>query len=246
MRKTGMPAVKAGAIEVAASTNGQLMPPIMGAAAFIIAEFIGITYFEVIKAAFIPAVISYIALMYISHLEALKLDLRGLPAAEIPPLGKTFRSGLHYLIPLVLLVYLLMVERRSPQYAVFRSILALFAIILLRPIIHEAREGGSQYAAALWRGFQDCVASMIAGARNMVGIAVAVATGLAVAVGAGVAVRTSRSGGSTAREVAQEAPSKPSANMRIADLIKGPPPFLRSHVQTVRGRACYCQIRAMR
>ncbi len=175
MRKTGMPAVKAGAIEVAASTNGQLMPPIMGAAAFIIAEFIGITYFEVIKAAFIPAVISYIALMYISHLEALKLDLRGLPAAEIPPLGKTFRSGLHYLIPLVILVYLLMVERWSPASAVFYSILSLFAIILLRPIIHEAREGGSQYVEALWRGFQDCVAGMIAGARNMVGIAVAVA-----------------------------------------------------------------------
>ena len=79
MRKIGIPAIKAGAIEVAASTNGQLMPPIMGAAAFIIAEFIGISYFEVVVAAFIPAVISYMALMYISHLEALKLGLRGLP-----------------------------------------------------------------------------------------------------------------------------------------------------------------------
>ena len=81
-----MPAVKAGAIEVAASTNGQLMPPIMGAAAFIIAEFIGVTYFDVVKAAFIPAAIAYIALIYISHLEALKLGLRGLPAVDIPPL----------------------------------------------------------------------------------------------------------------------------------------------------------------
>jgi TRAP transporter 4TM/12TM fusion protein len=175
MVKTGMPPVKAGAIEVAASTNGQLMPPIMGAAAFIIAEFIGITYFDVIKAAFVPAVIAYVALLYISHLEALKLNLRGLPAAEVPPLGKTFRGGLHYLIPLGILVYLLIVKRWSPQSAVFYSILALFAIILLRPVVDEARTGGSRYAAALRHGTEQCIAGMIAGARNMIGIAVAVA-----------------------------------------------------------------------
>jgi TRAP transporter 4TM/12TM fusion protein len=175
MRKTGMPAVKAGAIEVAASTNGQLMPPIMGAAAFIIAEFIGITYFDVIKAAFVPAVIAYIALIYISHLEALKLGLRGLPANEIPPLGKTFRGGLHHLIPLAILIYLLIVKRWSPQSAVFYSILALFVIIVLRPIVHEVRGGGSRYATALWQGIVACVEGMVAGARNMVGIAVAVA-----------------------------------------------------------------------
>lgn len=175
MRKTGMPAVKAGAIEVAASTNGQLMPPIMGAAAFVIAEFIGVTYFDVIKAAFIPAVISYIALMYISHLEALKLGLRGLPEADIPHLGRTFRSGMHYLIPLVILVYLLLVKRWSPASAVFYSILAVFAIVLFNPIIREVRAGGSRYGAMLWRGVEDSIAGMIAGARNMVGIAVAIA-----------------------------------------------------------------------
>jgi len=175
MKKTGMPAVKAGAIEVAASTNGQLMPPIMGAAAFIIAEYIGITYFDVIKAAFIPAVIAYIALMYISHLEALKLGLRGLPAADIPPLWRTFRNGLHYLIPLAILIYLLIVNRWSAASAVFYSILALFVIILARPVVHEARSGGRQYAKALWHGVGQCFEGMIAGARNMVGIAVAVA-----------------------------------------------------------------------
>ncbi len=174
MRKTGLPAVKAGAIEVAASTNGQLMPPIMGAAAFIIAEFVGISYFEVIKAAFIPAVISYMALLYISHLEALKLGLRGLPASEIPPLGRTFRAGLHYLVPLAVLVYLLIVERWSPASAVFYAILAIFAIILGRPVIREARAGGSRMGRALRQGFEDCLWGMIAGARNMVGIAIAV------------------------------------------------------------------------
>ncbi|WP_421726094.1 TRAP transporter permease [Bauldia sp.] len=175
MRRTGLPAVKAGAIEVAASTNGQLMPPIMGAAAFIIAEFIGISYFDVIKAAFIPAVISYIALIYISHLEALKLNLRGLPRVEIPPLGKTFISGLHHLIPIVILVYLLIVERWSPQTAVFHSILALFVIILLRPVINALRNGEANLLSALGNGFSACVAGMIVGARNMIGIAVAVA-----------------------------------------------------------------------
>ena len=75
MKKVGYPDYKAGAVEVACSTNGQLMPPIMGAAAFIIAEYCNMPYMEVVKAAFIPAVASYIALMYITHLEAVKLGL---------------------------------------------------------------------------------------------------------------------------------------------------------------------------
>jgi TRAP-type uncharacterized transport system fused permease subunit len=95
MRKMGMPAIKAGAIEVAASTNGQLMPPIMGAAAFIMAEYIGISYMEVVKAAIVPALISYLALLYISHLEALKLDLKGMPKADIPHLWHTLFTAHH-------------------------------------------------------------------------------------------------------------------------------------------------------
>jgi len=90
MKKSGLPAVKAGAVEVAASVNGQIMPPIMGAAAFVMAELLGISYFTVITHAFLPAVISYIALFYISHLESVKLNIRGLSESEIPPLGKTF------------------------------------------------------------------------------------------------------------------------------------------------------------
>lgn len=175
MRRTGMPAIKAGAIEVAASTNGQLMPPIMGAAAFIIAEFVGISYFEVVKAAFIPAFIAYAGLLYISHLEALKLDLRGLHPSAIPRLGRTFIRGIHFLIPIAILIYLLAVERWSPQSAVFYAILALFVIILLRPIFEEFRSSRFNLRAALWHGVSDCVAGMITGARNMVGIVVAIA-----------------------------------------------------------------------
>ena len=130
MKRMGLPAVKAGAIEVAASTNGQIMPPIMGAAAFIIAEFIGVSYFDVVVAATIPAVTSYIALLYISDLEAQKLGLRGLPKADIPRFWSTFINGLHYLIPIIVLIYLLMVERWTASSAVFYSIIWMMLIIL--------------------------------------------------------------------------------------------------------------------
>ena len=176
MRRIGMPAVKAGAIEVAASTNGQVMPPIMGAAAFIIAEFIGISYFDVIVAAAIPAALSYIALLYISHLEAQKLGLAGLPRAEIPPLRETFLGGLHHLIPIVILVYLLIVERWSAYSAVFYSILALMVIIVARRVVASARGAGPDgLGEAVRDGFTEIYLGMVAGARNMIGIAVAVA-----------------------------------------------------------------------
>ena len=176
MRSVGMSAVKAGAIEVAASTNGQLMPPIMGAAAFIIAELIGISYFEVVKAAFIPAVSSYIALIYISHLEAMKLGLKGLPKSQIPPLGKTFRRGLHYLVPISVLIYLLMVMRWTAGTAVFYSILLMMIIILMEKVWHEMRGGGADAVRALNDGLRLIYDGLVAGARNMVNIAVAVAS----------------------------------------------------------------------
>jgi TRAP transporter 4TM/12TM fusion protein len=177
MRSIGIPAVKAGAIEVAASTNGQLMPPIMGAAAFIIAETIGIPYFEVVVAAFIPAVISYMALLYISHLEALKLGLKGLPETDIPPIGPTFRQGAHFLIPIVVLVWLLMVERWTAGSAVFYSIVVMMAIMVAQRGWREwaRRDEGGSLAAGLLEGLSDVGGGLVAGARNMVAISVAVA-----------------------------------------------------------------------
>jgi TRAP transporter 4TM/12TM fusion protein len=175
MKKIGIPATKAGAIEVAASTNGQIMPPIMGAAAFIIAEFIGVSYFEVVVAAFIPAVISYIALFYISHLEALKLGLRGLPRADIPRLRKTFVSGIHFLIPIVVLLYLLMVERWTAGSAVFYSILLLMLIIVIQHMLAAWRSGDMPAGRAFMDGLAEIYGGLIAGARNMVSIAIAVA-----------------------------------------------------------------------
>ena len=174
MRRIGMPAVKAGAIEVAASTNGQIMPPIMGAAAFIIAEFIGISYFDVVSAAIIPAVISYMALLYISHLEALKLGLRGLPRADIPRLRSTFFGGIHFLIPIVILIYLLMVERWTASSAVFYAIISMMIIIPAQHVVVALRTEAS-VIDALGQGLAEIYSGLVAGARNMVTIAVAVA-----------------------------------------------------------------------
>ena len=84
MKRVGFSAEKAGAVEVASSVNGQIMPPVMGAAAFLMVEYVGISYFEVITHAFLPALISYIALVYIVHLEALKADMQGLPKPGVP------------------------------------------------------------------------------------------------------------------------------------------------------------------
>jgi TRAP-type uncharacterized transport system fused permease subunit len=82
MKRVGFPKTKAGAIEVAASVNGQLMPPVMGAAAFLMGEYVGISYFEVIKHALLPAIICYVALFYIVHLEAVKAGMKGLPRPQ--------------------------------------------------------------------------------------------------------------------------------------------------------------------
>ncbi len=174
MIRIGIPPVKAGAIEVAASTNGQIMPPIMGAAAFIMAETIGIPYFEVVTAAFIPAVISYMALLYISHLEALKLGLKGLPRAELPVFWGTLKGGLHYLIPIVALIYLLLVERWTAGSAVFYSIVLLMGIIVVQHMLASQRAGRGM-SPGLRAGVLDIRDGLITGARNMISIAVAVA-----------------------------------------------------------------------
>ena len=93
MKRVGFPGTKAGAVEVAASTNGQLTPPVMGAAAFLMIEYVGISYIEVIKHAFLPAIISYIALVYIVHLEALKLDMQGLPQRTTSTLAQKLMTA---------------------------------------------------------------------------------------------------------------------------------------------------------
>ncbi len=103
MKRVGFSAEKAGAVEVASSTNGQLTPPIMGAAAFLMVEYIGIPLVEVMKHAFLPAIISYIALVYIVHLEAVKADMKGLPRATESPLMRKLISFVVTIIGLIVL-----------------------------------------------------------------------------------------------------------------------------------------------
>lgn len=106
MRKVGFSAEKAGAVEVASSTNGQLTPPIMGAVAFLMVEYVGITYIEVITHAALPALISYMALVYIVHLEACKADMKGLPRKHVP---KFIQSLMSFLLTFICLAVLTVV-----------------------------------------------------------------------------------------------------------------------------------------
>ena len=175
MKKTGLSAVKAGAIEVAASVNGQLMPPIMGAAAFIMAELLGISYLQVVTHAILPAIISYIALFYISHLESVKLGIKGLPEKDIPTLGKTFIEGIHYLIPITVLVYLLLIKNWTASSAIFYSIISLLVVIIVKNL-WLAKQGDLTIIDSLKLSFNQIITGFEKGAINMVSVGVAIAT----------------------------------------------------------------------
>ncbi|MEL7255232.1 MAG: TRAP transporter permease [Pseudomonadota bacterium] len=134
MKRIGFPAEKAGAVEVASSTNGQLTPPVMGAAAFLMVEYVNIPYIDVVKHAFLPAVISYIALLYIVHLEALKMQMQGLK-----------KAGRHIGPVLILILFL--------SGFIFLGI-CTYAMILLRGVLDgfmtESVYGGVAIVAVLY------------------------------------------------------------------------------------------------
>ena len=174
MKKIGYPPTKAAAIEVAASTDGQLAPPIMGAAAFIIAEYVNVPYVDVVKAAAIPAFASYAALFYISHIEASKLGLKGLPKSELPQFFTTLSSGIHYLVPLVMLIYELVVVRHSPELAAFNAIWVMAVIMLFQEPV-KAWIQKKPLLPAFAESLKMILASLVSGARNMVSVALATA-----------------------------------------------------------------------
>lgn len=253
MKRVGFSAEKAGAVEVASSVNGQIMPPVMGAAAFLMVEYVGISYVEVIKHAFLPALISYIALVYIVHLEAVKAGMRGLqssnpprpllrkvlgfmtglillmalsfavyyglgwlkpllgdaagwvigaalgavyigllkvgsrypelemddpdaPVVSLPQTKPTVMSGLHFILPVIVLIWCLMVERLSPGLSAFwATVLMIVIIITQRPLMALFR-GQGETGAAVVQGLDDLWQGLVAGARNMIGIGIATAT----------------------------------------------------------------------
>ncbi len=171
MKKTGFSKEKAGAIEVSSSVNGQIMPPVMGAAAFVMASFIGVTYFEIVKHAFLPAIISYIALFYISHLEALKLNLKGMDDADVPHLKKTFLSGIHFLIPIFVLIYTLVYLRFTASYSIFYATITLVLVNLINLLIkNEIKKD------AFKEWFNQTIVGFEKGALNMVAVGIAIAT----------------------------------------------------------------------
>jgi TRAP transporter 4TM/12TM fusion protein len=171
MKKTGFSKEKAGAIEVSSSVNGQIMPPVMGAAAFVMASFIGVTYFEVVKHAFLPAIISYIALFYISHLEALKLGLKGMEDSDVPNLKKTFLSGLHFLIPIFVLIYMLVFLRYTASYSIFYATITLIIVNLINRTFKQ-----QSFRLGLNTWFNETIVGFEKGAFNMVGVGIAIAT----------------------------------------------------------------------
>ena len=252
MKRTGYSGVKAGAIEAASSINGQIMPPVMGAAAFLMVEYVGIPYSEIIKHAALPAVISYVALFYIVHLEALKLDIQPLvrdrtptwrqrlmgwalgtsgtiaalafiyyaitglkalageqagwalaafalaaylvlmayssrhadvplddpanPAVTLPLPWPTVRAGLHFFIPIVVLLWCLMAEELSPGLSAYWATLATIVLVLAQPLMLYAFRRVGTPAPAWRKGVADLWKGLVLGARNMIGIGVACAS----------------------------------------------------------------------
>lgn len=175
MKRLGYPATKAAAIEVASSVNGQLTPPVMGAAAFIIAEYVNVPYIEVAKAAAVPAFASYVALVWITHIEACKLGLKGLPRNELPPFLRELRGGAHYLLPLIMLIYELVFLQHSAELSVFRAICVLALIMVAQPVV-RAKLCRAPLLPALLEGVKNTLSAMAAGANNMAGVAIATAS----------------------------------------------------------------------
>ncbi len=176
MKKAGYSSEEACAVEAVASTGGQIMPPIMGAAAFLVAEYIGIAYGELCKAAFVPAILYYIALFFIIDFISLKKGLVGLPKDQLPPLKQSLRQGFHLFIPIIALVVSLM-NGFSSMKSIFYSTIALIVIaqlskgtrMNLRKIIGAVQDG---IISAIPVAVSCAAAGIIVGIVNLTGLGV--------------------------------------------------------------------------
>jgi len=179
MKRIGYAPSFAAAVEAVASTGGQLMPPVMGASAFIMAGILGIPYFSVIKAAFIPALLYYFALFLAVDLRALAIGLKGLKKEELPSIKKAILERGHMLIPVILLITLL-IRGFSPLFSVFYSIVATMVISLINK---KTRISLKEFIYSLVEGAQKALP--IATACAVVGFTVGMvgATGLGSVLG---------------------------------------------------------------
>ena len=175
MKKTGYKPEFAGAVEAAASTGGQIMPPIMGAAAFLMAEYMNVTYGEVALRAILPAVLYFTGIFIAVHLEAKKLRLSGIPKEELPVMSKLLRK-IYLLLPLVVLVWLVTTNTRTMQFSATVAILVAIVVSLfdkdnrITPAkIFEALEAGGKGTITV--AVACCMAGIIAGCITATGLA---------------------------------------------------------------------------
>lgn len=168
MKRVGFKPHVAGGVEVAGSTNGQLMPPVMGAAAFIMAEFTGIPYLKIAAAALVPSVLSYVAMLMIIHLEAVKTGIAGLPKEELPKLWQLIVRQGHLVIPVFGVVVLLLMGY-TPMLSAFYAIITTVGVAMLRP---ESRLNWTDLIAALEGGSRRAlsVIAAVAAAGILVGV----------------------------------------------------------------------------
>ena len=145
MKKVGYKPHVAGAIEAAASTGGQLMPPIMGAGAFLMAEFTNTSYLTIIKVALVPAIMYYITVLFFVHFEACKNGLKGLPKEKLPRVGHVIKKGMHFIIPVAILIYVLMANY-SPMMAGFVAVMSTLLTSILANTIRWAYVGSGNSA----------------------------------------------------------------------------------------------------
>ncbi len=178
----------AGAVEAAASTGGQILPPVMGAAAFVMAEFLEIPYIKIAAAAAIPAIIYYIAVGTMIHLEACKYGLKGLPKEQLPKLIEVLKERGHLIIPIIGLVYLL-VKGYTPLFSAFWAIIMSLAISMVKSETRlnfkklcEAFEDGAKMALGVAAAC--ACAGMVVGVVTLTGIGLKIASGI-VALGRG-------------------------------------------------------------
>jgi len=184
MKRVGFKPEVAGGIETAAGGNGQLMPPVMGAAAFVMAEWLRMPYLEIAKAAALPAIIDQLALLGAVHLLALKHGIRGLPRADLPRFLPTFAAGLHYLLPVGVLLYYLIVKEYTPLTSAFMALVAAAAMFVVAALVQGARRApvvpglapATGAGEALGEAGLRLVQACHMGARNMASVALTCAS----------------------------------------------------------------------
>ncbi|HEX6112404.1 MAG TPA: TRAP transporter fused permease subunit, partial [Geminicoccaceae bacterium] len=170
MRRIGYRPSFAGSVEAVASTGGQIMPPIMGAAAFVMAEFLGVSYLQVAASALIPAVLYFLAVFMSVHFEARRTGMQGLPRADLPHLGSVLKERGHLFLPLLIIIGVLLAGYSAP-YAALCGIVSVIPTALLR---RTSRADIS---------LMTVIDGLIAGARNTVAVALACAcAGIVVGV----------------------------------------------------------------